>query len=58
MNSAAQALRDAADCVEACAIGEIKSDEIKLIAYHIKRLCGSADVGEESKLLLRMLDRG
>ena len=57
MNSAAQALRDAADCVEACAIGEIKSDEIKLIAYHIKRLCGGGDVGEETRLLIRILER-
>tara|TARA_R100001530_G_scaffold76686_2_gene53844 strand:+ start:392 stop:565 length:174 start_codon:yes stop_codon:yes gene_type:complete len=57
MNSAAQTLRDAADCVATSAIGEIKSDEIKLIAYHIKRLCGAADVGEETRLLIRILER-
>ena len=56
MTSAKALLERAAMCVEGSAIGQHKEDVIKLIALHIIRLCGPADVGEETRLLLAMLD--
>ena len=56
MSSAKALLERAGMCVEASAIGDNKERVIKLIALHIIRLCGPADVGEETRLLLEMLD--
>ena len=58
-NEAAQALRDAADCVEACALSDAQLDLIEMIALHVKDKAtgGITDRCRTTKLLLRMLDR-
>lgn len=52
----AQALRRAADTVEASAIGERKGSIIRLLALHCIRACGEGENAEEARLLIELLD--
>ena len=56
MSSAKALLERAALCTEAYVVDERKLRAIKLLALHIIRLCDKADVGEETRLLIELLD--
>lgn len=53
--TASEALRRAADTVEASAIGERKERVIRLLALHVIRACGSGEHQEEARLLMELL---
>jgi len=49
-------LRMAADAVDDYALGERKARVIKLLAFHVIRLCGGSARDEETRVFIELID--